>query len=180
MRVTIGSSSNDLISNEYKESARKVCAFLASNGCDLNWGAGSTSIMGICYEEFAKYDRNIYGYTTPKYVDMLNDLPKANTQVLDTTFDLRKKSFYDADLIVLLPGGTGTTAEFFAYLEEIRSNNIDKPLIVYNENHHFDSSLALIDDLIKRNFSTETIYNYIKIANSFEEFKDLFVNINSK
>ena len=49
MRVTISSSSNDLINEEYKESARKVCDFLASNGCDLNWGSGSSSIMGICY-----------------------------------------------------------------------------------------------------------------------------------
>ena len=180
MRVTISSSSNDLINEEYKESARKVCDFLASSGCDLNWGSGSSSIMGICYEEFNKYNRNIYGYTSPKYADDIENLPNASHQVFDTTFDLKKHIFGDADIIVLLPGGTGTISEFFAYLEEVRSNDVDKMLIIYNENHHFDSSLVLINDLIKRNFNSESIYNYFKVATSFEEFKSIFNEIKDK
>ena len=177
MRVTIGSSSNDLIDNKYKESAQKVCEFLASNNCDLNWGSGSTSIMGICYQVFSKYNRNIYGYTTPKYKDMISDLPKANHQILETTFDLRKNAFRDADLIVFLPGGTGTTAELFAYLEEARSNDVDKPIIIYNENHHFDSTLSLINDLVQRNFNSNNIFNYFIVANSFDDFKEIFLKI---
>ena len=152
MRVTISSSSNELIDNEYKDSAIKVCDFLASKGCDLNWGSGSISIMGICYNEFLKHNRNIYGYTSPKYADDIQNLPKAKHNIYDTTFDLKKNIFKDADLIVLLPGGTGTISEFFAYLEEVRSNDINKTLILYNENNHFDSTISLINDLIQRNF----------------------------
>ena len=125
MRVTISSSSNDLINEEYKESARKVCDFLASSGCDLNWGSGSSSIMGICYDEFSKFNRGIYGYTSPKYADDIENLPNASHRIFDTTFDLKKNIFGDADIVVLLPGGTGTISEFFAYLEEVRSNDID-------------------------------------------------------
>ena len=81
---------------------------------------------------------------------------------------------------MLLPGGTGTISEFFAYLEEVRSNDVDKMLIIYNENHHFDSSLVLINDFIKRNFNSESIYNYFKVATSFEEFKSIFNEIMDK
>ncbi len=179
MRVAISSSSNELINNEYKEDAVKVCDFLASNGCDLNWGSGSISIMGICYNEFVKYNRNIYGYTSPKYVYELEDLPKAKHNIYDTTFDLKKNIFNDADFIVLLPGGTGTISEFFAYLEEVRSNDVNKTLIIFNKNHHFDSTLALIDDLVKRNFNSNTIYNFFKVANTFEEFKEIFYELNN-
>lgn len=173
MRVTISSSSSELINAEYKESAIKVCDYLASNGWDLNWGSGSISIMGICYNEFLKYNRNIYGYTSPKYADDIENLPSAKHNIYDTTFDLKKNIFNDADLVLFLPGGTGTISEFFAYLEEVRSNDIHKTLLLYNENHHFDSTVALIDDLIKRSFNSDTIYNYFKIANSFEEFKEI-------
>ena len=38
MRITISSSSNDLIDDKYKESATKVCEYLASEGFDLNLG----------------------------------------------------------------------------------------------------------------------------------------------
>jgi hypothetical protein len=177
MRVTISSSSNDAIDNKYKESAIKVCDYLAENGWDLNWGSGSVSIMGICYDEFSKYNRNIYGYTSPKYADDIENLPKAKHGIYETTFDLKKNIFNDADLLLMLAGGTGTISEFFAYLEEVRSNDISTPLVVYNENHHFDSTLALIDDLIARNFNRDNIYDYFKVANSFEEFKSIIDEI---
>ena len=63
----------------------------------------------------------------------------------------------------MLPGGTGTISEFFSYLEEVRSNDINKPMVIYNEYHHFDSCLALIDDLVKRNFNKDNIYDYFKV-----------------
>ena len=177
MKVTISSSSSETIDNTYKESAIKVCDYLAENGFDLNWGSGSLSLMGICYNEFAKYNRKMYGYTSSKYADDIDNLPKATHKIYNTTFDLKKNIFSDADLLLMLPGGTGTISEFFAYLEEIRSNDITTPMVVYNENHHFDSTLALIDDLIKRNFNRENIYDYFKIANSFDEFKTILSEI---
>ena len=177
MKVTISSSSSETIRSEYKESAKKITDFLASNKCDLNWGSGSISIMGICYDAFTKYKRKLYGYTSAKYADDINNLPNASHKIFPTTFDLKKNIFNDADFVLFLPGGTGTISEFFAYLEEVRSNDINKQLILYNENHHFDSTINLIDDLIKRNFNNKTIYDYFKIANSFEEFKDIFYQI---
>ena len=171
MRVTISSSSSEIIDDKYKESAIKVCDYLAENGWDLNWGSGSISIMGICYDEFNKYNRKMYGYTSSKYADDIDNLPNATHKIFDTTFDLKKNIFTDADLILLLPGGTGTISEFFAYLEEVRSNDVNKDLVIYNEDHHFDSTIALIDDLVKRDFNRNNIYDYFKVVNSFDEFK---------
>ena len=180
MRVTISASSSKIIDDVYKKSAIKVCDYLAENGWDLNWGSGSVSIMGICYNEFVKYNRNIYGYTTSKYAGDIENLPKANHKIFDTTFDLKKNIFKDADLVLLLPGGTGTISEFFAYLEEARSNDVNTTLIIYNENHHFDSTLALIKDLVKRNFNSDSIYNYFKVVNSFDDFKKFINEFNRK
>ena len=171
MRVTISSSSSEIIDDKYKESAIKVCDYLAENGWDLNWGSGSISIMGICYDEFNKYNRKMYGYTSSKYADDIDNLPNATHKIFDTTFDLKKNIFTDADLVLLLPGGTGTISEFFAYLEEVRSNDVNKDLVIYNENHHFDSTITLIDDLVKRDFNRNNIYDYFKVINSFDEFK---------
>ena len=171
MRVTISSSSSEIIDDKYKESAIKVCDYLAENGWDLNWGSGSISIMGICYDEFNKYNRKMYGYTSSKYADDIDNLPNATHKIFDTTFDLKKNIFTDADLVLLLPGGTGTISEFFAYLEEVRSNDVNKDLVIYNEDHHFDSSIALIHDLVKRDFNRNNIYDYFKVVNSFDEFK---------
>ena len=75
MKILISSSQNENIDEKYKESAHKLTEFLASEGNTLVWGSGCRSIMGICYEEFAKKDCEILGYTTPKYVDEIDVLP---------------------------------------------------------------------------------------------------------
>lgn len=177
MRVTISSSSNDNIAEEYKNLSRELCEYLAKDGCDLNWGSGCNSIMGICYQEFDKYNRKMYGYTNEKYVDELKDLPNADHSIYKDTFDLKKNIFNDADFIVCLPGGTGTVSEFFAYIEEARSNDAYKEIIIYNINHHFDKMLELIDDLVDRKFNSDSIYNYLKVANTFAEFVSIYEGI---
>ena len=98
MRVTISSSQNDSIDEKYKESSRRVCDYLAKTGWDLNWGSCPRSIMGICYDVFSKNNKDIKGYTSPKYVDEIELLPKATHTTYDTTFDLKKHIFNDADL----------------------------------------------------------------------------------
>ena len=174
MRVTISSSSNESIDDIYKVESLKLIEYLAQKGCDLNWGSGSISIMGLCYDGFSKYNRNIYGYTTKKYQDDIENLPNAKHTVYDDTFDLKKYIYNDADLIICLPGGTGTVSEFFAYLEESRSNDNPKDIILYNVNHQFDSTIALIDYLVSNKFNSSSIYNYFKVVNSFEEFTEYF------
>lgn len=174
MRVTISSSSRDSIDDAYKNESRKTVEYLAGQGCDLNWGSGKFGIMGICYEEFEKANRKIYGYTTQKYAFELSDLPNAEHEIYDDTFDLKKHIFIDGDLIICLPGGTGTVSEFFSYLEEIRSNDKNQKLVICNYNGWFDAVAKSIEDLISRGFNDESIYNYYTVVNTFNEFVDCF------
>lgn len=174
MKFTISSSSNDNIDEKYKNSARNLLSYLVSlDDAELCWGSGSSSIMGLCYEYFSKAGKKIHGYTSPKYLDDLKNLPNADHKVFDTTYDLKKNILYDADVIICLPGGTGTISEFFAHLEEIRSNDVDKLLVIYDENHHFDTTLELIDDMVKRQFNNASIYEYFKVAHNVKEFEEI-------
>ena len=178
MKITICSSSNDIIDEKYKESSQHLLDYLVKiKNSELNWGSCSISIMGQCYNTFKENSKKINGYTTKKYEEDIRNLPNATHTICDTTFDLKKNIFNDADIIICLPGGTGTISEFFAYLEEIRSNDINKMLILYDENHHFDTTLKLIDDLIERNFNNKSIYNYFKIAHNIDELKKIIKNI---
>ena len=174
MRFTISSSSRDAIDDSYKVAAKNLLNYLVTlDDAELNWGSGSYSIMGLCYDIFLENNKKIYGYTTKKYIDDLENLKGATHQVFDTTYDLKKEIFSDADVVICLAGGTGTVSEFFSYLEEIRSNDIDKLLVIYDENNHFDSTLRLIEDLIDRKFNDESIYNYFKVAHNVEEFEKI-------
>ena len=177
MRIAICTSQSTDIDEKYIESSKKIIKYLAEKNFDLNWGGVGYSIMGVCYDEFTKNNKKAYAYKTPKYLDDLKDLPKAKHQVFDTTFDLKKNLFNDSKIIVMLPGGIGSISELFSYLEEIRSNGKNQLLIIYNESHHFDKTIELINDLVERKFADKSIYNFFKIANNFEEFKEIIENI---
>lgn len=174
MRVTISSSSRDAINDVYKEESRKTVSYLADQGCELNWGSGKFGIMGICYDEFSKKNRIIHGYTSSKYAFEIKDLPNAEHEIYEDTFDLKKHIFSDGDIILCLPGGSGTVSEFFAYLEEIRSNDKTQKLIVCNYNGWFDKVQESILDLIKNKFNDESIFEYYEVVNTFDEFVNLF------
>ena len=172
MKIAISSSSRDDIDNLYKEEVHKVCAYLAPFNT-LIWGAGNVSLMGICYDEFAKVNAPIVGYTTRKYEDQLLSLEKAKHVICNDTFELKKRMFEDADIILILPGGTGTISEFFSFIEEARSNDINKDILVYNINNCFNKTLDLVDELINRKFNDSSIYNYFKVINNFNELKQI-------
>ena len=134
MNVLILSSSRDEINDYYKSISRSISNYLAANDCDLIFGGASTSMMGICYQEFKKFDRKIYAFTTPKYVNDLKNLDCSKKIICQTTFDLKKSMFENSDLIVCLPGGIGTISELLSYIEEERSNDMNIPIILYDEN----------------------------------------------
>ena len=174
MKFTISSSSNNAIDEKYKISAQHLLDYLVTlDNAELNWGSCSISIMGLCYDAFKKANKPMHGYSSSKYADDINNLPDADHKIFKTTYELKQNILYDADIIICLAGGTGTISEFFGHLEEIRSNDANKLLIIYDEDHHFDSTLTLIDDLIERKFNNSSIYDYFKIAHNVDEFKQI-------
>ena len=180
MRITISAASNDKVGKEYLEAAKHLLDYLVTlDNVELNWGSCSVSVMGECYKAFKKAGKVMHGYTTSKYKDDIDNLPDADHKIFNNTFDLKTGFFYDADIIICLAGGTGTVSEFFSDLEELRSNDQEKLLILYDENHHFDTTLNLIEDLINRNFNTNAIYDYFKVAHNVEEFKTIINEYNN-
>ncbi len=172
MRFTICSASVEEINELYKEKTKELVKYLASiDNSELIWGAGNTSLMGICYEEFKNNNRNIIGYTNKKYAYIIPELDKANIELVDTTFDLKKNILYNADVVIYVPGGIGTISEFLSHLEELRSNDVNKLLVLYNMNGYYDKLLDLINYTMEENFTKKEVNNLFKVVNNLEELK---------
>ena len=177
MKVTISTSANSNIDKYYGSVARSIANYLAHNEFDLVFGGCSTSMMGVCYDEFKKNDRKIYIYTTEPYIKELDNLEYDDCEICNTTFELKQKMFYDSDVIVALPGGVGTLSELLAFIEESRSNAQDKLVIVYDENHFYDKFIGVLDEYIKNNFATNSIYDYFYLAHNKQEFINALDNL---
>ena len=174
MEILILSSSKEVIDPYYTSVARSIAHYLARNGNDLIFGAASTSMMGICYDEFKKNDREISAYTTESYINDLENLTAAKHYICKTTFEMKQRMFDNADLIICLPGGPGTISELTSFIEEKRSNDKDVPIIIYDETNFFDNFYSMYDYFIENKFVSEDIKNMWEVARNKEEFELIY------
>lgn len=174
MEILILSSSKEEINPYYTSIAKSIAHYLAKDDNDLIFGGASTSMMGICYDEFKKNNRNISAYTTETYINDLENLDAAKHYVCQTTFEMKQRMFDNADLIICLPGGPGSISELTSFIEEKRSNDKDVPLIIYDESNFFEHFYKMYDYFIENKFVSEDIKNMWEVAKNKEEFEMIY------
>ena len=169
MKIFVACSSK----SHYEDIIEEISNALAQQGHDLVFGASSTGMMGICMKEFQEEKRNIISATVERYKDDLINIPSTEEYLCDTTFDRLKLLYQKADIILFLPGGSGTMGELFGILEEVRTIDIKNKLIIYNvpykEGYFYDFFEELMDRFIKDNYNDESIKEYYKMVYSKEE-----------
>ena len=170
--VGILCSSNEDVDDVYKSAARGISHFLVSYGYNLSFGGCSSSMMGICYDEFSRNNKKINAFTTPKYQEDLKVLDHARGIVCDTTFDLKKELFENSDLIVVLPGGVGTYSEVLSFIEEKRSNDKNIPIEIFDEDGYFLPLIETLKIMELKSFSDDSIYGLFNVSHNFEEFRE--------
>lgn len=174
--VFIGCSSRDAISDEYKELSTNISKIFVEHNYSLATGGASTGMMGKSFLEFHQNKQNVYAYTVEKYEEDLENLPGAFKFIYENTFDRTKCLYQKGSIIIFLPGGTGTLAELFACIEENRTTNNPKQIILYNYNGFFDKVLDLIYYCVTNKFNDESIYTFFQVISTKEELKEILGN----
>lgn len=172
MEVAILSSSSNEVDDYYKSIARSISKELAGNGYNLVFGGSNNSMMGVCYDEFVRQGRQVYAFTTEKYVEQLEELKFAKHYIKESTFDMKKGIYENSDLIVVLPGGIGTLSELLSYIEENRSGNRQVPIEVYDENGYYEDLFLGIDKRHKIGFISDVSDKYFNVSHNYAEFID--------
>lgn len=139
---------------------------LANKGYDLViGGVNDKGMFGKIINNFKS--RKIYLYTLKLYNEEVDK--DINCMYLDTTFDRTKEIYNNSDKILFLPGGTGSLSEILSMLEEKRTINSDKEIIIYNQDGYYYDLIKFITKLIKNKFNDISILNYIKIFNDKDD-----------
>ena len=171
--VFIGCSSRDAIAEEYKELSTRISAIFSEHNYSLATGGASTGMMGKSYLVFHNNNQKVFVYTVDKYKEDLHNLRNSFDYIYQNTFDRTKSLYEKGDIIIFLPGGTGTIAELFACIEENRTTDKPKQIIIYNYNGFFDKVLELIYYCVTNKFNDESIYSFFTIIKSEEELRKM-------
>ena len=146
MKIFISCSSSDEINDEYKIVSKYLFEEISKDN-DLVFGCTNRGLMGLCYDEFIKNNRKIYGVLNDMYKDDLKDL-KIDEIMYVNSFEEANIIFGEiADLILILPGSFGTLSEFIDLLEEKRVGIYKKEIIVFNINGFYDDLINMFNKI---------------------------------
>ncbi len=178
MKLFISLSSRTNINEEFIKDADYISDSLAHLNYDLIVGVAMNKGMpGVVLQNFNKNGKNIDLITMKVYKEDPKEFPYINFSYVENTFDRTKEIYLKSDAILLMPGGTGTISELFCLLEQIRTDESGKKIIIYNKNNHYGNLINQIKKCIEERFNDDSIYNYLIISEDKEEIIEKLKNI---
>ena len=169
MNIFFSSSSSTKIEEEYYEDADYISKKLAKGNTLITGCCMSLGMSGRIINNFKKNNSKISLETLKIYNENPKEFPYVTFNYYDNTFERTKNIYEKSDVLIILPGGTGTLSELFAFLEEARTQPNDKKIVIYNKNNYFIEIILLITRFIKENFNDENIFNYFSVFNDKDE-----------
>lgn len=170
MRVFIGCSSYDSINKKFKDLACDVAEVLAKRGDKLVFSGTDSGMMSKCFQTFKYHECKVKAVSDVKYIDDLKGMEYDREVVTPTTFERCKELYLSSELIVILPGGLGTLSEVMSMIEEKRTRDDLKDIIIFNFDGYYDSLLVQIEKEIDLGFIHDDISKLINVVTNMDEF----------
>lgn len=169
LNIFIGGSSRNDIPKQYLDDCNTYLEGLFNYETNLVFGASNDGLMGISYNMAKDKKRDIIGICPNSYQKALKKL-NCNKQIITKTVQERTSKLFElSDALVFLPGGIGTIYEFFQALECKRTNEFDKPIILYNSCGYFNTMLEFIDEIYLNKFADIKDSKNYHISNSSKD-----------
>lgn len=174
-KLTIGvfCSSSQSIDEIYKTHAALLGELLAKNQYDLIHGGGKVGLMGILAQSVQKYGGKVTGIL-PESLNIQGIASETDDEIIitkdmaDRKNEMRKRSHG----FIVLPGGFGTLEEFFETVTLIQLNYTNKPLVLLNINHYYDTLIDFLNMAVQKNFISDEHRNLFYTCTSCQEAID--------
>lgn len=157
-RIFIGCSSRNVeINNEIQYEINLLLKGLFKGDCDLVFGGNINGIMGKSYEVAKFHNRKVTAICPEIYASNLTKLHCDEVVITHTVAERTEEMYKRADVLVFLPGGTGTFYELLAAIECKRGQEFDKPIIIFNYHGFFNNLLLSLEELYDKGFADKSI-----------------------
>ena len=174
MKICIFCSANGQLDPDFFTMTEELGRWLATEGHTLVYGGVNSGLM----ECVARAVHEVGGRTVgvlPQIVVKSGRLSDyVDTEVLCDNLSDRKQLMADkSDVFIALPGGIGTIDEVFTIAAAHTIGYHDKRVILYNMKGFWDDMIALLDRLQQRGMVRGQWRDYITVADSLDDIKDL-------
>ncbi len=162
----------------YIEMAKDLGKFLALNNIGLVYGGATIGVMGALADSVLSYHGKVIGVIPKSLVDF--EIAHKNLTEIHIVESMhqRKKLMYDrSDFFLTLPGGMGTLDEMFEVLTWAQLNLHQKPCMLLNFNHFYDSLLAHLKTSESEGFLKTEHLNLLKEVKNLKEFQNHLISL---
>ena len=161
----------------YVKEAYELGKYMAEQGYELVFGAGSVGIMGAIQDGVLDHGGHAIG-VMPKMLDEKEITSQKVSELIlvDSMHERKQKMAELADDFVMAPGGAGSLEEFFETYSWAQIGIHEKPIAVYNLNGFFNPLQQLINSMIEEGFIDEKYKHLAPLYNSKEDLINGLLN----
>ena len=152
------------------EDTESVAKLLAKYNCTMVQGGAKVGLMGTVVEEFQKYSDEIVMIVPEAHKEDLEGTKNKEHYIVESESDRLKITIKTCDLMVVLPGGSGTLTELAFYNETRRSGEHNARIVVVNTKGYYNPLFKFYKHQIKHGLLTENgcKFDVIKSAKDLE------------
>lgn len=177
MNICLYGAGSRKIDEIYTDGAYALGCEIAKRGHKLVFGGGDTGIMGACAKGVEDNDGKTLGIS-PEWIGDFEPLhSRCSEFIYVDTMDERKRKFLEnSDAFIIAPGGIGTMDEFFEIITLKKLKQHDKPIIIFNINHFYDTMIKMIDEMDEKGF----LYKQESLFYTTSEIDEIFEYLNKE
>ena len=174
MYITLYGAASDRIDAKYVKAVEDFGMEMAKRGHTMVFGAGSTGLMGAAARGVHKGGGHIIGIT-PHFMHTLEPISELCTELIATETMAERKTLMEdkADAFVIVPGGVGTFDEFYQILTLRVLHRHEKPILLYNIDGFWNSTLCVIREGVEKGFIGEEALHDFVLCDTAEELFDV-------
>ena len=174
MKICIFCSANGQLDPDFFTMTEELGRWIATEGHTLVYGGVNCGLMECVARAVHEAGGRTVGVLPQIVVKSGRVSDYVDTEVLCDNLSDRKQLMGDkSDVFIALPGGIGTIDEVFTVAAAHTIGYHDKRVILYNMKGFWDDMIALLDNLQQRGMVRGEWRDYIAVAESLEDIKDL-------
>ena len=152
-RIAIYCSASDSIPEIYRSAAYWLGVLVGEARLELIYGDGGIGLMAQVADGVLSTGGTVTGVIPRFMVDRGWHNPKSTNRIVTETMHERKSYIArEADAMVALPGGVGTSEELLECLTWKQLGLHNKPIVIVNINGYYDHLLAALDHMVEEHF----------------------------
>ncbi|MBT8155427.1 TIGR00730 family Rossman fold protein [Epibacterium ulvae] len=157
-------------SKSFESAAAALGRGLAAQRMRLVYGAGDVGLMGTVARAAMGAGGEVFGIIPEHLVKREVGKSDLTTFVVTETMHERKKvMLYNADAVVVLPGGMGSLDELFEAITWRQLGLHDKPIFILNIDGYWEPLRSLIDHVIDQGFAGADVDDTLTWVDTVDE-----------